>query len=148
MGCDLYMGKVGFEKYALYTDANFQFKINGRLLGSNSYLLPNYTGDSNIRTSDHRASHNGNLQVDANTRTNQETVQSSECSAVESQIPTSEQSSDHTQQINACVGGVEDTNVIGASLSFDNSYDISLQDVNNMNVIEGKTGDNCKSGNY
>ena len=148
MDCDLYMGKVGFKKYALYANANLQFKVNGRLLESNSYLLQNYTDDSNIRTSDDGVSQNGNLQVDANTRTNQKTVQSSECSGVESQIPTSEQSSDHTQQIDACVGGVKDTNVIGASSSFNNSNDMSSQDVNNMNVIEGETGDNCKSGKY
>ena len=52
MDCDLYMEKVGFKKYALYADANFEFKINGRIFQSNSYLLRKNTANSNMMTSD------------------------------------------------------------------------------------------------
>ena len=136
MDCDLYMGKVSFKKYALYSDANFEFKINGRILQSNSYLLRENTADSNMMTSDAGASQNDNFQVDGNTSTTQETVQSSQCAVVESQIAMSLKNSDNTQHIESCVGHVEERNVSGASSAIDNSDDLSSEDVNNIVIIQ------------
>ena len=88
MDCDLYMGKVGFKKYALYADANFEFKINGRLLESNSCLLKQSNDDNNMITSHGGASQNDNSQGEQNTSQSQDTVQSSQCAVGESHIAT------------------------------------------------------------
>ena len=77
------------------------------------------TANSNMMTPDAGASQNDNLQVDGNTSTTQETVQSSQCAVVESQIAMSEINSDNTQHIEACIGHVEERNVSGASSAID-----------------------------
>ena len=61
------MEKVGFKKYALYTDVNFEFKINGRLLQSNSYLLTHGNEDENMTTSHQEASQNDKSKGEQNT---------------------------------------------------------------------------------
>ena len=62
---------------------------------------------------------NDNSQIDGNTSTTQGTVQSSQCAVVESQIAMSEENSNNTQHIEACVGHVEERNVSGASSDID-----------------------------
>ena len=70
----------------MHTDVNFEFKINGRLLESNSYLLRQSNDDDNMITSHGGALQNDNSQGKWNTSQSQDTVQSSQCAVVESQI--------------------------------------------------------------
>ena len=128
--------KWAFEKYASYADANFEFKINGRLLESNSYLLRQSNDDENMITSHGGASQTDSSQGEWNTSQSQDTLQSSQCAFGESQIAMSEQTCDNTQHINASDGTQQETSVIGASSAIPNTNDLSLEDINRSEIIE------------
>ena len=138
MDCDIYMGKLGFKKYALYAHANFEFKINGRQLKSNSYLLRQSKDEENIITSDGATSQDFNSQGEWNTIPSLDTVtvESSQCAVGQSQIATSEPSSDKTQHIDVCDRTVQETNVIGASSAIPNSDNLSSESVNRIEIVE------------
>ena len=124
-------------KNALYTDANFEFKINGRLLESNSYLLRQSNDKDNMITSNGGVLQNDNSQGECNTSQSQDTVQSSQFAVGESRIATSEQSSDNKQHINASDFTQQETNVTGdKSSAIPNTNDLSSEDVNRIEIIE------------